>query len=62
MLPLLRLEDRDFDVIIDDILGIDRHDDYIDVIVRYIDNDLKYVYKFEYVDNRLVIGDLIVRE
>ena len=62
MIPLLRLEKRDFDVVIDDILNIDRYDEYIDVIVRYVDNELEYVYRFEYMDNRLVIGDLIVRE
>lgn len=62
MVPLLRLEKRDFDVVIDDILNIDRYDEYIDVIVRYVDNELEYVYRFEYMDNRLVIGDLIVRE
>ena len=62
MVPLLRLEDREFDVLIDSIVRIDRYDDYIDVVVRYIGNDFEYVYRFEYIDNRLVIGDLIVRE
>lgn len=62
MVPLFRLEDREFDVVIDEIVDIDRYDGYIDVIVRYVDNELEYVYRFEYVDNRLFIGDLIVRE
>ena len=62
MISLLRLEDRGFDVVIDDIVNIDRYDGYIDVVVRYVDNDLEYVYRLEYMDNRLVIGDLIVRE
>ena len=62
MIPLIMLEEREFDSKIDSIVEINRHDNYIDVIVRYKDNYLDYVYKLEYVDNRLYISDLGIRE
>ena len=62
MLPLLILEEREFNSKIDSILEIKKYDNYIDVIVRYLDNNLDYVYKLEYIDNRLYISDLSIRE
>lgn len=62
LVPLLKLEDRNFDMEIDSIIDIDKLDDYIDVVVRYKDNSLDYVYRFEYINNRLVIGNLSIRE
>lgn len=62
MIPLLELEDKDFNSEIDSILDIDKNDDYIDVVVRYMDNELEYLYRLEYIDNRLVISNLSIRE
>ena len=62
MIPLLELDNRDFDSNIDNIIEIDRNDNYIDVVVRYLDNNLDYVYKLEYIGNRLYISDLSIRE
>lgn len=62
MIPLLILEEREFNSKIDSILEIKKYDNYIDVIVRYENNDLDYVYKLEYIGNRLYISDLSIRE
>jgi len=62
MLPLLILEEREFNSKIDSILEINKYDNYIDVIVRYENNNLDYVYKLEYIGNRLYISDLSIRE
>lgn len=62
LVPLLELEEKNFDMSINNIISIDKFSDYIDVIVRYKDNSLDYVYRLEYVDNRLVISNLSIRE
>lgn len=62
MIPLLVIDNREFNGIIDDIVMIDKFDTYMDVVVRYKDNNLDYVYKFERIDNQYVISDLSIRE
>ena len=62
MVSLLELDNREFDVEIEKIVNIDRYDKYVDVVVKYMDNELEYVYRFEYIDNRLFVSDLIIRE
>ena len=62
MISLLEIDNKEFDVDIDNIINIDRRDKYIDVVVKYMDNELEYVYRFEYIDNRLFVSDLIIRE
>ena len=62
MISLLEIDDKKFDVEIDNITNIDRYDKYMDVVVKYVNNELEYVYRFEYIDNRLFVSDLIIRE
>ena len=62
LVPLLELEEYNFKMEIDSIVEIDRYDNYIEVIVRYIDNSLYYKYTFEYIDDRYIISDLSIRE
>lgn len=62
MIPLLEIDNRDFDMKIDSIVDIDKNDGYIDVVVRYEDNGIDYVYRLEYIDSRLFISDLSIRE
>ena len=62
MIPLLVIDNREFNGIIDDIVMIDKFNTYMDVVVRYKDNNLDYVYKFERIDNQYVISDLSIRE
>lgn len=62
MISLLEIDNREFDVEIERIVNIDRYDKYIDVVVKYMNNELEYVYRLEFIDNRLFVSDLIVRE
>ena len=62
LLPLLEIEEKIFSMNIDNIVSIDKFSDYIDVVVKYKDNDLDYIYRLEYVDNRLVISNLGIKE
>ena len=59
---LLELDNREFDVEIEKIVNIDRYDKYVDVVVKYMNNELEYVYRFEFIENRLFVSDLIIRE
>lgn len=60
LVPLLEIDEHSFDMNIDSITNIIYNDDYMDVYVKYIDMDIKYIYRFIKKDNRLVISDLIV--
>lgn len=63
LVPLIRIENKYFDLDIDNIIDIDKNNNYIDVIVRYEDNIIDYVYRLEYIDNnRLIISNLSIRE
>ena len=51
------------DMEIEDIKRIDSGNGYYDVHVKYVDNDIEYVYRFDVIDdNRLVISNLSVGE
>lgn len=53
----------DIEMEIDDVIKILVNDGYYDVYVKYIDNELQYVYRFDIIsDNRLVISNLSIGE
>ena len=53
----------DFEMKIEDIEKIDSGNGYYDVYVKYVDNDIDYIYRFDIMDdNRLVISNLSVGE
>lgn len=62
MIPLIMIDDISFDMEIDKIIDIYKYDKYMDVIVKYVDSEIEYVYTFENINNRYVISNLNVRE
>ena len=62
MISLIMIDDISFDIEIDYIIDIYKYDKYMDVVVKYIDSEIEYVYTFENINNRYVISNLNVRE
>ena len=62
MIPLIMVDDISFDMEIDKIIDIYKYDKHMDVIVKYVDSEIEYVYTFENINNRYVISNLNVRE
>ena len=62
MIPLIMIDDISFDIEIDKIIDIYKYDKYMDVIVKYVDSEIEYVYTFENINSRYVISNLNVRE
>ena len=61
MVLLVEFMNNDFDMIIEEIIDIKLIDGYYDVYVKYINNDIKYIFRFDIMDdNRLVISNLSV--
>lgn len=53
----------DIEMEIEDIKRIDSGNGYYDVYVKYVDNDINYIYRFDILDdNRLVISNLSIGE
>ena len=62
MIPLIMIDDISFDIEIERIIDIYKYDKYMDVVVKYVDSEIEYVYTFENINNRYVISNLNVRE
>jgi len=60
LVPLIQIDEYDFNMELDKIIDIDILDNYYDVTVKYKDIDLDYIYRFELLDNRLIINNLSV--
>ena len=59
MVLLVDFDKKDMEMILEDIINIDVFDNYYDVYVKYMNNDLVYVYRFEKtLNNRLYISNL----
>ena len=59
MVLLVDFDKKDMEMILEDIINIDVSDNYYDVYVKYMNNDLVYVYRFEKaLNNRLYISNL----
>lgn len=62
LVPLLEIEEYSFDMEIDNITSINNMGNYIDVSVKYMDMEIDYIYRFELVNDRLVISNLSIEE
>ena len=60
MVPLLLIDNYDFNMKIDKIINIESNNDTYIVNVKYIDNDLIYKYVFERKEDRLILKTLEV--
>lgn len=61
-LLLVDFNNEEFNLQLDSFVDIVYNNGYYDVIVKYVDSDINYVYRFNYIGDRLVINNLSIKE